>query len=84
LKPVLDPIGPWTAQLTLSGFDGWFVEWVKIDAGNSHFMCPMSDWLDNDANKDNRLEPNTTTVTCIKLGKPFIYITTNRSGNKPY
>ena len=23
----------------------------------------------DDANKDNRLEPNTTTVTCIKLGK---------------
>ena len=70
IQPVLEKSDQLTAQLTTSnpnGDDGWFVDWMTISAGDSTYSCPMSAWLDNDENRDNREDPSTIIVTCEKL-----------------
>ena len=66
IKIGLDPTGPWTTQLTTSdpnGKDGWFVEWIKIYAGDWRYDCQMSAFLDN----ENSDYPNTRKVSCTKF-----------------
>ena len=43
--------------------DGWFVEWIRMNIGNSVFHCVVNGWLDNGADASG---PGSRTVNCKK------------------